>query len=457
MSTSTAPGPSDTARRRRPAIYLIVGGLGLAAALVLDTRVDAVAPGAWSGADFGRALAQYRRFAWFDSLETALSDRQGSARRSALVDRFPDPVSVVDVPTGLHIEVAVADTDLNGAGGLVSNIQKKGDAWERPAAVAIYRDGRAVVETRAGLRVHGGTVRRQDNIDFRLYFRAAYDAMPPRGDQIWENGQDRLDRMVMKGGITAGVANLVALETVRRLGGLAPQAEIGTSRLNGGPVKSGLILEHLSADWLDARFGHRDFVFRRLKGGARRGRGTLYTAFEQTVDRMPSVTLADVEPAIEIDELIAQYLAIALTRCSDPFQGAILLDQSAPGAKWRFVAWDMEGAFPAEAPPDYVRYLGYAPRHPPILRAVLWRKLAADPMFRGRVLRAAEKASEVLVTDSWIDGLAARLQDRIAALPPDAGSIARREVQRTTGMLKTYRDSLVDDLRRTWTKSGHED
>ncbi len=470
MSISTAPASSDLTgpdanRRRRfkTVMALLVGGLGVAATTMLEGRLDPVPSEAWSGSEFGRALAQYRRYAWFDALENQLAARTQSERRDALSARFPTPDwPTHDVPDGLHLAVWLDVEDLTGPDGLWTHLAAKGDAWERPAVARFYRDGDLIVETRAGYRVHGGTGRElaqaestglQGPGDFRLYFRNAYDAAPPLASNIWDAGTVSLDRLVAKTGVISGLRNRVALALAERLGVLAPKARFASTSLLGEERSSTLLMEHLSVDWFDRHFGHRDFIFRRLKGGGRRGRGTLYVALEERVNHVASLTLGEVAPLIDMEGLARQYLLTLLTRTQDPFQGLIMLDQRDPGAKWRYVAWDMEGAFPETSPEtspeNYPRYLGYPPGQTPILRAVMWRKLGVDPAFQ-TLMRRNLDVVVALLGDAFLDDFEAKLYTETAPLPEADVNAARSEIARIFTQLRANRDSLADDLERAW-------
>lgn len=461
MSISTSPArfepTEETARRNgrvKAAFALILGGLGVLAALFLEDHLDSRAPAGWSGAEFGRALAQYRRFAWFDALETALESRAASTRRDSMIGRFPTADQErAPLATHLHLDITIAPRDLSGPDGVLTHASEKGDAWERPALARLFKNGVLLKETRAGFRIHGGTGRdtSSSSSDFRLYFREAYEAEPPEAEALWPDipqpvSDGRLERIVAKSGISNGVRNHIALVVSKRLGVLAPESAFASIRVNGGKPAFGLLLEHLSPDWLDSRFGHRDFIFRRLKGGGRRGRGTLYLALEQRVNQLSSLSLADVAPHIDMPSLARQYAATLITRTQDPFQGAILFDRRDPNAKWHFVAWDMEGAFPRSQLPDYPRHLGYPPGQTPILRAVLWRKLLSDPDFQ-TLMRDTFQESKARLNDDWIDALQNRLLTQAVTFPEAERHAAREEILRAVALLREARDSIFDVFR----------
>ena len=354
---------------------------------------------------FARNLAQVqqlnRLFPWrqtsIDETKQRISDR--------LHSEFPvhDPFDGKALSVGQTIVSLVINTDdLNDQMlGLVPNNIKKGSTWERPGLITVYRDQRLILQARAGVRIHGAYPGDTNPSSFRLYFREAYGRPSQEMATIIPGAPGPLRQLIINK-TDAAFRNAIAFDISRRIDGIAPYTAVSSFYLNGIPQGPRLLTEHLSIDFLEARFGHRDFTFLRMKGGTRAGHGSRWQTLTRQFSRQKQLEMTEAEAAINMENLMRQYAAFLICGTSDAFQGLIVKDDRNPANRWFFVNWDMEDSFNVELTPDYVEHLGYGPPAPPVLRPMLWRKLRNDPAFRRRFMELVINFIDTEFTPQWL-------------------------------------------------------
>lgn len=367
---------------------------------------------------FARNLAQVQQLNRMFPLRQTSIDEAKRRFGDRLRARFPveDLVEGEALSAGRTVVSLVIDADdLNDPVlGLIPNNIEKGSAWERPALLSVYRDQRLVLQARAGVRIHGGYPGDTNPSSFRLYFREAYGAPSEKMAAVIPGAPGPLRRLIINKTDPA-FRNAIAFDISRRIGGIAPHTAVSKFYLNGIPQGTRLLTEHLSVDFLEARLGHRDFTFLRMKGGTRAGHGSRWQTLTERFGRQKQLQMTDAEAAIDMENLMRQYAAFLICGTGDAFQGGIVKDDREPTNRWFFVNWDMEDSFRAEITPDYFEHLGYGPPAPPVLRPVLWRKLRKDPAFRERFSELFTNLLDTELTPHWLGTTIARYRREAAA------------------------------------------
>ena len=367
---------------------------------------------------FARYLAQVQQLNRLFPLRQTSIDETKRRIGDRIRARFPveDPVEGEALSAGRTVvSLVIRADDLNDPVlGLIPNNIEKGTTWERPGLLSVYRDQQLVLQARIGVRIHGGFRGDTNPSSFRLYFREAYGAPREMMSAVIPGAPGPLRRLIINKTDPA-FRNAIAFDISRRIGGIAPHTAVSTLYLNGIPQGTRLLTEHLSIDFLEARFGHRDFTFLRMKGGTRAGHGSRWQTLTERFGRQNPLQMTDAEAAIDMDNLMRQYTAFLICGTDDAFQGGIVKDDREPTNRWFFVNWDMEESFRAEFTPDYFEHLGYGPPAPPVLRPVLWRKLRKDPAFRVRFSELVANLLDTELTPQWLDTTIDRYRREAAA------------------------------------------
>jgi hypothetical protein len=131
--------------------------------------------------------------------------------------------------------------------------------------------------------------------------------------------------------------NPMAYDIARRLGGIVPRTKPVRFFLNGEPQGLYVLTEHISPEFLEARFGHRNFGINavgdrtRLLGWASRTR---------------PFTMATVSGLVDIDNLTSWALTVLFCATTDVLaQSPIIRDQTKPDARWFWITWDLDHSF----------------------------------------------------------------------------------------------------------------
>jgi hypothetical protein len=408
------------------AVTVIAVALLVGAVMLDDNPRDAdrtgdaasgLAPSASDQALFARNLVQLRLLNRLIPLQQLSNERIKRTISDRLRKRFPeqDPVDGAIVSAGrMVVSLVVANSDLNDPNfGLIPNNVKKGAVWERPGLLSVYRDQKLILRARTGVRIHGGYPGNTTPNSFRLYFRGAYGTPKEPMAAVIPGAPGPLRRLIINKTDPA-FRNAIAFDISRRIGGIAPYSEAATFYLNGTLQGLRLLTEHISVDFLETRYGHRDFTLLRMKGGTRAGHGSRWQTLTERLRRQNQLHMSDAEAVIDMENLMRQYAAFLFCGSGDAFQGGIVRDDRRPTSRWFFANWDMEDSFRDELTADYFESLGYGPLAPPVLRPVLWRKLREDSEFKTRFSELMTSLLDTELTPEWFDATIARYR-RLAA------------------------------------------
>ncbi len=358
---------------------------------------------------FSRNLAHMRQLKQLVPLRQMKNNFFSRRIGSRLRERFlsQDQINGEALSSGRTVVSLVIDEDdLNDATlGIAPNNYKKGSAWERPGLISIYRNQRLLMRARAGIRIHGGAKVNSPHSSFRLYFRDAYGVPDIAMSKIIPGAPGQLRRLIINK-TDGAFRNAIAFSISRRIGGIAPYTVPAEFYLNGTPQGTRLLIEHVGIDFLNARFGHKNFTFLRMKGGTREGHGSRWQTLTEHFNRKEIINVADTMAVIDLENLMRQYAAFLFCAVGDAFQGGIVKDDSSwsngTSNRWFFVNWDMEDSF-GKPLPNYFKTLGYGPPAPPVLRPLLWHKLSNDPAFQRRFSILMNNLLDNALTNNWID------------------------------------------------------
>ncbi len=274
-------------------------------------------------------------------------------------------LKAIALQTGLPTLSIVIDPDdlLNRNTGLIANYSKRGRSWERPAYASYFENGELRFATGAGLRVHGGKSRAALLKSFRLYFRELYGSSQIPSEVLFDGEGDPIRSIVVhndvrnkrsdKASAEWHFMNPLAYDLAREIGCITPSTQPVQFYLNGVYQGPYVLTEHISADYLKAHFGHDDFVFARmkrdrLKGSplVERGNRQLFDDFQNWLNTMSApLKMSEVEEKIDLINMTNWMISILYAGVTDPYQGAALLDETDPNARWFWVNWDMDHAF----------------------------------------------------------------------------------------------------------------
>lgn len=271
----------------------------------------------------------------------------------------PDKIDQKKIPSTLIIEpniikkgypilsIVVDKKDLyDPAIGIFSNHKKKGRSWEKFCFISYFDKGILRFGTGAGVRVHG----QKKEKGLRLYFRDIYGADQFKPGVLFDKNSDPIKHLVIHDDTRAGYhfINPLAYDIARKIGCIAPKTKPVMVYLNGKLYNNGRlsfsITEHLSREFLDSHFGHRNFIFFRTK--FRKDRPREYQQLEGWAnDPGRKMTMNEVSQKVDLENLSRWYFSQLFCGSSDIYQGPAILDLNRPGALWQWINWDMDHSF----------------------------------------------------------------------------------------------------------------
>ena len=245
------------------------------------------------------------------------------------------------------VSIAIDHDDLSHPDyGLLKHPTSRGREWERPAYMSFFADGRLQLATTVGLRMHGGASRVYSRTkSFRVYFRPSYGppAIPatvffpagPRNDvtRVILHNDVRTDQQKRKWQLV----NPLAYDIAARLGGIVPRTRPARFYLNGEPQGLYVITEHISDEFLEGRFGHRNFS---LDDETYRNE-----LFEWARTTRP-LRMEDAEARVDLDNLTSWALTILFCATTDVMtQSPMVHDRRDPDGRVFWITWDLDHSF----------------------------------------------------------------------------------------------------------------
>ena len=340
---------------------------------------------------------------------------------TGLLDLSSIPDSVLQVP-----RLAVLEMDPGDLDALLSHSQQRGRRWERPARIAFLSDGAVRFESHVGVRIHGGISRIADSRQrsFRLRFTESLGSSTPAGASIGFREARRHRTLVLHGDVRGQLGaewhyvNPVAFELARRVGVHTAETTPITLVINGGKPLPYVLTEYLDLDFLETRFGHRDFTMFDTKSRTPEEIEAInpLTELYARAGAPENWTLERVAEVVDIDNLSRWFIASLYCGTRDMWQGKLVRDRSGPRAKWFWIAWDFDQSFgrPPAVPypipqPEPVWEDDQFALHLSVLRQRDERAVLLEHLFRTseeyrRVFRELfHKVRAELLTEQFID------------------------------------------------------
>ena len=232
--------------------------------------------------------------------------------------------------------------------GLLTHPQASGREWERPGYVSYFDGGSLKLATKTGVRLHGGDSRVHSKVkSYRLYFRPSYGAPALPLSLFFGSGTPgNLTRLIAHNDVRRNpdgsewhLVNPMAYDIARRLGGIVPRTQPVRFYLNGEPQGLYVLTEHITPQFLEARFGHRNFEIQTGPGGEA-------TRLFVWAARTRPFTMKTAAEMIDIDNLTSWALTMLFCGTTDVLsQSPMIRDRSEPDARWFWIMWDLDHSF----------------------------------------------------------------------------------------------------------------
>ncbi len=283
---------------------------------------------------------------------------------------------------------------------LLADPEARGRTTEEPALLTLFEDGTIRWAGGIGLRLHGGRSRTSsNNKSYRVYFRDDDYHSPPFSPDIlgWLGPQTDLNKLILHNDLRTDIngqqwqfTSPLAYELAAELGCLVPRTAPLLVVVNGHPQGLYFATERVDLDYLEARFGHRNFSLLRTKRDAdadrfRAGDRLHYRLLRRRV--RGTWNRSQMEEWVDLESLKNWFLAVLFNGTTDPFQGALVRDESDPQGRWFWVNWDMDHSFMQakdEGVPGFEADLFQhvvGRRHPDERGRILRRLTRWDPAF----------------------------------------------------------------------------
>ncbi len=229
--------------------------------------------------------------------------------------------------------------------GIIANYDKRGRDWECLGSASYYEDGLLRFASGVGLRLHGDKPsHRSKGKNFRLYFRKTC-GLPHFVPDVLGPQANPVRTLVLRGNDPHSMrfATPLALDIVRRIGGLAPEGIMVKFAMNGRLKGYHWLGEHLSKRQWRSRFGHDEFDFYRYKSTSDPESVASYAALHEWVRTLPQpISLDQLAQRIDMDNFQRHVLSLAFCATTDWIQGIAVHDRSSPDALWQWISWDMD-------------------------------------------------------------------------------------------------------------------
>jgi formylglycine-generating enzyme required for sulfatase activity len=227
---------------------------------------------------------------------------------------------------------------------LMENKMEHGRQWERPGTISYFDEGRLLFAGSAGVRVHGGGSRiTSPTQSFRLFFRREYGATHFAPGVLFGPESHPLKRLVVHNdvrkspdGRTWHLANPLAYDLSRRIGGITPETKPARFFLNGKHQGLYVLTEHFDDEYFDSHRPGRRVTMEIDDMEALRDR----------LDAIRPLTMEAASELVDLDNVTSWFLAAVFTAARDAYQGpGQFLDEDAERAGWFWVTWDLDESF----------------------------------------------------------------------------------------------------------------
>ena len=328
----------------------------------------------------------------------------------------------------------------------------RGRESERAAFVGIFEKGELVVGQGAGVRIHGGASRgRKSWRGYRLSARRSYGHPVFSPAPFLQARQQPIKELVLRAnrgwdrhGHPWFFSSPLAMDLARRIGVETPRSRPVLFMLNGSYEGVYELTEYLGRGFVEIRYGLDDFALVRTKqnkyeSGSKVKHGP-EQPYEELLEYARRFSRGDTRDRagdrVSLESLYRWVVAVTFVDTRDQFQGALVRDLADPGARWFWIAWDLELSFgvsllPTQQPwrADSLAIMLKTGRVDP--RRWLFQGLMRSPEQRRRFVELAVEALNHRMTTAF-------LEERLAFY---------REQARLFGLEdQTFLDELTDYL-----------
>jgi hypothetical protein len=231
--------------------------------------------------------------------------------------------------------------------GIFNNPEKKGRLWERAAYLTYYDQGKKKFSSFAGLRVHGGASRLRPDKSLRFYFRKDYGEPSFLTDlNLGLKENIPVHRLLLRRDANYRFANDMSYTLIRNLGGMAPQIKHVAVFINNEPYFFMQMMEQPHEDQARYYFGHKRFVFYKLKGSnPTPDRLLVENAIHIVKGQSKPISFKKMDQMFDLESFTANMLSIIYLSMADWAQGVWIKDLTRPDDKWKIFSWDFDFAF----------------------------------------------------------------------------------------------------------------
>ncbi|MBQ6416629.1 MAG: CotH kinase family protein [Butyrivibrio sp.] len=241
------------------------------------------------------------------------------------------------------------------------NFAKRGKGWEKEVDIEIFSPERELLlEQKAGVRIHGGWTRNQNQKNFQIYAREEYDGNARFNYDFFDNGASYSKLMLRAGGSTDIFVTKLRDAFIQSL--VADRA-IGTQRtipcalfLNGEYWGFYHLQETIGTSYINHYYGVDENNIIIVKNGTSRtddpGDVKLYddvVSFARDNDMSVEANYRKIEEMVDIQSLIDYYAIETYVGNSDAYKNNYAVWRSRePGfgeyedCKWRWLLFDLD-------------------------------------------------------------------------------------------------------------------
>jgi hypothetical protein len=349
------------------------------------------------------------------AFSTVTSPVDGRAR-SPFVDLRAVPDSVLRRPHVVVLEIGEADFR-----DLANNPGQRGRHWERLGRAAFLADGKLTFETPVGVRIHGGSSRFLPLKSLRLFFRRSINATRPAAADVGLAGDMRYESLILHGDVRPDTGTLefhysnpIAYTVAERMGVMTARTLPMSLVMNGGPPVPYVLSEHLGPEVIGERLGHKNIRVYNLRDDADKKRLETEGPLAELTARYggkENWTRERIGEVVDLDNLSRWFITLMFCGTRDLAQGMLVHDPERVGAKWFWVAWDLDMSFTrleADIAPRAETFhlnvlIGNSGKDADMRRVLLRHLVKTSPSFRRDFVALFETARDSLITPAFLD------------------------------------------------------
>lgn len=324
----------------------------------------------------------------------------GNRHALPVISISADSLALFSYDSGLFVPGKHFDPDWRD---LTGNYHQRGADWERNCHVEYMENGHSRINQAAGLRVHGGLTRREAQKPMRLYARKSYG--PAKFDHKFfpDKSMDRYDKLVLKpfraAWNQAGFLDHWTNQAALGLNFEYPASHAVVVYLNGTYWGIYYLQERIDDHFIAENFPQLDpdsvEVVARWWGEGTKGISYDFLALINFVlghDLTDAAHYQRVANWMDIDNFIDyQLFQIFIANRDWPDNNIKCWREMKPGAKWRWIFHDGDGAIKVANHKSIANAMSIAAEGPGNVRSTaLFRALLRNQDFRAAFLARAD-------------------------------------------------------------------